>query len=42
MKGWLWGSGIHTNIVVALLHWKGVMGFSPEKVGEMDYLMHSI
>jgi len=22
-KGWLWGSGSHTNIVVALIHWKG-------------------
>jgi len=26
VNGWQWGSGSHTNTVVALLHWKGVGG----------------
>ena len=26
VKGWPWGSGSHTNMVVALLNWKGGYG----------------
>ena len=41
MKGWPWGSGSHTNTVVAILHWKGGMALSPEKLGKMEYSVHS-
>jgi len=39
VKGRLWGSGSHTNTVVALLHWKGVRCFTQKKLGEMEYLV---
>ena len=41
VKGWPWGSGSHTNKVVALLHSKRVYEISPPKVGKMEYLVHS-
>ena len=43
VKGWSWGSCSHTNIVVALLYWKGrgVCGSPMNKLGKMEYLVHS-
>ena len=37
MKGWPWGSGSHINTVVAILHWKGGLGLSPEKVDSSEF-----